>query len=102
VPREGLGASGVGGARARARPPGGADPPGEAGADGEEVRPQGRHEGDLAAGEPEAGGAGNGHKHRPPPPPPPPPQAQAQAPPQALGTEPADTSITGALTLIQL
>ena len=54
----GLGASGEGGARAGARPQRRADQAGEAGADGAEVRQEGGHEGDLAPGEPEAGGSG--------------------------------------------
>lgn len=54
----GLGASGEGGARAGARPERRADQTGEAGADGEEIRQKGCHEGDLAPGEPETGGSG--------------------------------------------
>lgn len=56
--RAGVGASGEGGARARARPEGRADQTGEAGADGEKIRQEGGHEGDVAPGEPETSGPG--------------------------------------------
>lgn len=54
----GLGASGEGGARAGASPEGWADQTGEAGTDGEKIRQEGCHEGDLAPGEPETSGSG--------------------------------------------
>lgn len=54
----GLGASGKSGARAGAPPERRADQAGEAGADGPQVRQEGRHEGDLACGKPEAGCSG--------------------------------------------
>lgn len=54
----GLGASGEGGARAGACPQRRADQTGEAGTDGEKIRQEGCHEGDLAPGEPETGGSG--------------------------------------------
>lgn len=54
----GLGASGEGGARAGARPEERADQAGEAGTDGQKVRQEGCHEGDLAPGEPETSSPG--------------------------------------------
>lgn len=54
----GVGASGEGRTRPWARPQTRADKTGEAGADCQEVRQEGGHEGDLAPGEPEAGGSG--------------------------------------------
>ena len=50
--KQGVGEVGEGGARARASPSGGVDPPGEVGAIGGEVQSEGEHEGDLAVREP--------------------------------------------------
>lgn len=54
-----MGASGEGGARAGAGSEDGADSSGEAGAARPALRPQSRHEGDVAEREPAAGLPGN-------------------------------------------